>query len=137
MATKCVIVVNWNSGPYLRKCLRAVLNQSVPIEKIIVVDNASTDASLLVTEDLLPQVQLIQLTHNAGFAAGNNLAVKVADGCEWIAFLNPDAFPEPDWLERLRAFKFDAGVSLLKFGDIRRRARHARDRIYYRAVHGV
>jgi GT2 family glycosyltransferase len=103
MVTQCVIVVNWNSGPYLRKCLHAVLHQSVPIEKIIVVDNASTDASLLETEDLLPHVQLIQLPHNAGFAAGNNIAVKAAEGCEWIAFLNVDAFPEPDWLERLLA----------------------------------
>ena len=103
MVTKCLIVVNWNSGPYLRKCLHAVLHQSVPIEKIIVVDNASTDASLLEAEDLLPHVQLIRLPHNAGFAAGNNIAVKAAEGCEWIAFLNPDAFPEPDWLERLLA----------------------------------
>jgi GT2 family glycosyltransferase len=103
MVTRCVIVVNWNSGPYLRKCLLAVLNQSVPIEKIIVVDNASTDASLLEAEDLLPHVQLIRLPHNAGFAAGNNIAVKAAEGCEWIAFLNPDAFPEPNWLEQLLA----------------------------------
>jgi len=103
MATKCVIVVNWNSGSYLRKCLHAVLNQSVPIEKIIVVDNASTDASLLEAQDLLPHVQLIQLRYNAGFAAGNNIAVKAAEGCDWIAFLNPDAFPEPDWLEQLLA----------------------------------
>ncbi len=103
MVTKCVIVVNWNSGPYLRKCLHAVLNQSLPIEKIIVVDNASTDASLSEAEDVLPHVQLIRLPHNVGFAAGNNLAVKAAEGCEWIAFLNVDAFPEPDWLERLLA----------------------------------
>ena len=59
MVTKCVIVVNWNSGPYLRKCLHAVLHQSVSVEKIIVVDNASTDASLLEAEDLLPHLQLI------------------------------------------------------------------------------
>lgn len=103
MTTKCVIVVNWNAGSYLRKCLHAVLNQSIPIEKIIVVDNASTDASLLEAEDVLPHVQLIRLPHNAGFAAGNNIAVKAAEGCEWIAFLNPDAFPEPNWLERLLA----------------------------------
>ncbi len=103
MATNCVIVVNWNSGSYLRKCLRAVLNQSVPVEKIIVVDNASTDASLSEAEDLLPHVQLIRLPHNAGFATGNNLAVKAAEGCEWLAFLNVDAFPERDWLEQLLA----------------------------------
>ena len=98
MVTNCVIVVNWNSGSYLRKCLQAVLHQSVPIEKIIVVDNASTDGSLLEAEDLLPHVQLIRLPHNAGFAAGNNIAVKAAEGCEWLAFLNVDAFPESDWV---------------------------------------
>ncbi len=99
--TKCVIVVNWNSGPYLRKCLHAVLSQSVPVGKIIVVDNASSDASLLEAEGLLLHVQLIRLPHKTGFAACNNIAVKAAEGYEWIAFLNPDAFPEPDWLERL------------------------------------
>ena len=103
MVTKCVTVVNWNSGPYLRQCLHAVLHQSIPIEKIIVVDNASTDASLLEAEDLLSHVQLLRLPHNAGFAAGNNIAVKMAEGCEWLAFLNVDAFPEPDWLEQLLA----------------------------------
>ena len=39
---------------------------------------------------------------NAGFAAGNNAGVAAAD-CDWIALLNPDAFPEPEWLERLLA----------------------------------
>jgi len=62
-----VIIVNWNSGSYLRKCLHAVLNQSITIEKIIVVDNASTDASLLEAEDLLPHVQLVAIVNfNAG-----------------------------------------------------------------------
>ena len=98
-----VVVVNWNSGAYLNKCLEAVLLQTISIAKIVVVDNASTDSSLALAGELLPHVKLIQQSHNAGFAAGNNIAVKVAEGCEWIAFLNPDAFPEPDWLVRLLA----------------------------------
>lgn len=50
---------------------------------------------------MLSHVQLIRLPHNAGFAVGNNIAAKVVEGCEWVAFLNVDVFPEPDWLERL------------------------------------
>jgi GT2 family glycosyltransferase len=38
-----------------------------------------------------------------GFAAANNLAIRQVRGAEWIALLNPDAFPEPDWLSRLIA----------------------------------
>jgi glycosyltransferase involved in cell wall biosynthesis len=67
VASAAVIVVNWNSGRYLRKCLHAVLNQTIPVKKIIVVDNASTDASLLEAEDLLPHVQLVAIVNfNAG-----------------------------------------------------------------------
>ena len=41
------------------------------------------------------------MDHNLGFAAANNLAARRAGEVEWLALLNPDAFPEPDWLERL------------------------------------
>lgn len=98
-----VIVVNWNSGAYLKKCLDAVVLQTVPIAKIVIVDNASSDSSLAQAGELPARAQLIRLPKNSGFAAGNNLAVKAAEGCEWLAFLNVDAFPEPDWLERLLA----------------------------------
>ena len=40
---------------------------------------------------------------NLGFAAGNNLAVRMAEGCEWVALLNPDASPEARWLAELLA----------------------------------
>jgi len=66
-----------------------------------VVDNASQDGSCDRIPADFPDVTLIRLEHNIGFAAGNNLAVRRADGCEWIALLNPDAFPEPKWLESL------------------------------------
>jgi len=47
-------------------------------------------------------VQLIRLEDNLGFAAANNLAIKMCD-TEFVALLNPDAFPHPDWLEKLLA----------------------------------
>lgn len=98
-----VILVNWNSGSDLQKSLSALGDQVLQPRKILVVDNASTDRSLQGIEEQFPGVEVIRLRENTGFAAANNLAVRRAAGCEWIAFLNPDAFPRPDWLARLVA----------------------------------
>ncbi len=42
-----------------------------------------------------------RLKENIGFAAANNLAVAHVADCHWITLVNPDAFPEPEWLEKL------------------------------------
>jgi len=68
---------------------------------MIVVDNASTDGSADGLEERHRRVEVIRLAGNVGFAAGNNLAVRAADDCEWVALVNPDALPEPGWLEAL------------------------------------
>jgi GT2 family glycosyltransferase len=101
LSQAAVIVVNWNSGNDLEKCLIALKNQTRPPEQIIVVDNASSDDSLLGIEEKFPNVELIRLDDNTGFSHGNNLGVQKVRDCEWIAFLNPDAFAVPDWLENL------------------------------------
>jgi len=96
-----VIVVNWNSGNDLAKCLAALNNQTRPPREIIVVDNASTDDSLCGIEEKFAEVDLIRLDDNTGFSHANNLGVKKVRACDWIAFLNPDAFASSDWLETL------------------------------------
>jgi GT2 family glycosyltransferase len=98
-----VLIVNFNSGFLLRECLRHLQLQTRRPEQVIVVDNASTDASAAGLEQEYPDLDLVRLDHNAGFAAANNLAARRAEGVEWLALLNPDAFPQPDWLERLLA----------------------------------
>jgi GT2 family glycosyltransferase len=100
-ATVAVVVVNWNSGELLDRCLRALAGQTVRPARTIVVDNGSTDGSADALEQRFPEVEVLRLGENAGFARANNLAVARADGCEWVALLNPDAFPEPPWLEKL------------------------------------
>jgi GT2 family glycosyltransferase len=96
-----VVVVNWNSGQYLEKCLQNLNNQTVPPTRVLVVDNASTDCSMDGFEQRFSDWEFIHLEKNTGFAAANNLAVKQAVDCDWIAFLNPDAFAHIDWLEKL------------------------------------
>jgi GT2 family glycosyltransferase len=50
-----------------------------------------------------PATELVRLRSNVGFAAANNLAVRLAHDNPWVALLNPDAFPHPRWLEQLVA----------------------------------
>jgi GT2 family glycosyltransferase len=94
-----VVIVNWNGERFLERCLTALLAQTVTLHEIILLDNASTDGSLEIV-GRFPSVRLLAQNSNTGFARGNNLAINAAAaGCEWIAMLNPDAFPEPRWLE--------------------------------------
>jgi GT2 family glycosyltransferase len=96
-----VIIVNWNCGDLLRRCLSDLLRQTVPPERILVMDNGSSDGSAEMVAGL-PGVTVRMLGANLGFAAGNNRAFAECD-TEFVALLNPDAFPEPDWLEKLLA----------------------------------
>lgn len=98
-----VLIVNFNSGPLLGECLRHVCAQTRRPERVIVVDNASNDGSADWAECDYPGVAVVRLESNQGFAAANNLAARQAGEVDWLALLNPDAFPKPDWLERLLA----------------------------------
>jgi GT2 family glycosyltransferase len=64
------------------------------------VDNGSTDGSVDQIQKKYPDIKLICLSENLGFAAANNLGAREAQG-QWLCLLNNDAFPEPDWLENL------------------------------------
>ena len=102
MLTKVtVVIVNWNGDRFLERCLSALLAQTVAPHEIILVDNASSDASLDIVQRF-PSVRLLGQNENLGFARGNNLAIEAAAAeSQWIALLNPDAFVEPCWLETL------------------------------------
>ena len=98
-----VVIVNFNGGEVVERSLEALAAQTRAPDRTIVVDNASTDGSPDRIAERFPDVELIRLERNAGFAGGNNAGVRAADDCELVALLNPDAFPEPTWLERLLA----------------------------------
>jgi len=92
------IIVNYNSGHFLRRCVDSLLACTSDVE-IIVVDNASTDDSL---EGLAarPQVKLVLNQANKGFAAACNIGTAEAT-CDHLLFLNPDCSVEPETLSRL------------------------------------
>lgn len=94
-----VIIVNYNSGDRLERSLACLAAQTYRNFETIVIDNGSSDRSADCARHS-PAVAFIDAGRNLGFAAANNLAAKSARGA-WLAFLNPDAYPSPDWLERL------------------------------------
>ena len=101
MALYTLIIINWNSWDILSNCLMRLAVQTCRDFDVLVIDNASDtpppDGLLL----HCPNVTLIRNETNLGFAAANNQAIKMLEVSEWVVFLNPDAFPEPDWLEKL------------------------------------
>lgn len=97
-----VVVPNWNGRDLIDRCLESVRAQTVRDLEIIVVDNGSTDGSPEHLRRQHPDVRLVALAVNRGFAGGVNAGVRAARG-EFVALLNNDAWAAPDWLERLTA----------------------------------
>lgn len=97
-----IIMVTWNSRPYLFNCLSALSKQTMQGFELILADNGSTDNSVDKLESHWSGLQLFveYLNKNLGFAAANNIGARLARG-KWLVLLNADAFPEPDWLEKL------------------------------------
>lgn len=100
--TISVIIVAYQSGPTLTRCLADLRNQTFDDFEVLLVDNASPDRAPQAAAAADPTIRLIEAGANLGFAAGNNLAARAASG-RWLALLNPDAFASPDWLEQLVA----------------------------------
>ncbi len=114
-----IIVLNWNSLVYLKKCLGALRNQSHRAFEVFCIDNGSTDGSTewinSVNLDELVGVpaKKILLKKNIGFAAGMNKGIRESNG-KYIVPLNVDVFLEKDFLENAgKLFSENAGFQML------------------------
>jgi GT2 family glycosyltransferase len=96
-----VLIVNWNGGNLLDDCLASLERQTRRADRVIVVDNGSSDDSLARAGARLRDVEVLRLSANAGFARANNIAARAARDCDGLALLNPDAVAEPGWLAAL------------------------------------
>ena len=95
-----VVVVNYNSGAFLKGCVQSVLSQA---DEVIIVDNASTDDSLdqlIACFENEPGLKIIRNKANRGFAAGCNIGLSAATE-SYILFLNPDCVLGADSLQRM------------------------------------
>lgn len=101
MTRVTAVVVTYNRKALLRECLAALREQTRPVDRILVVDNASTDG----TGDMLREedVDVLTLPDNQGGAGGFHEGMKRAhaDGADWVWLMDDDTVVRPDALERL------------------------------------
>jgi GT2 family glycosyltransferase len=95
-----VVVVNYNGRRWLPACLGALAAQEGVDAETILVDNGSSDGSVALVQAEFPQVRVVALGENVGFAAGNNIGARATRG-RYLAFLNNDTEPARDWLAAL------------------------------------
>ena len=128
MSRYTLIIVNWNSWDILSRCLEKLQAQTFQHFNVLVIDNASDQAVPYGLLSRYSNITLIQNQSNLGFAAANNQAVALLDGSEWVVLLNPDAFPEPDWLQQLvGAAKENPGYSMFASRQLMEGNRHLLD----------
>jgi GT2 family glycosyltransferase len=99
MEQVAIIIPTWNKSALLAQALEKLAQQTFPVQRVIVVDNGSTDESVAVAKRAGAEV--ISLAANAGFAAAVNRGIREAAGMEWICVLNNDVTLAPDWLARI------------------------------------
>ena len=94
------VIVTYQSGDYLRRCLTAV---SRGHGDVTVVDTGSSDEEARLVRTEFPNVRLIERSRNDGFGSAANVGIAASDS-PWILLLNPDAWPEGDAIDRLVRF---------------------------------
>jgi len=103
-ATASVCIVTYNSGSDIKRCIQAVMRQTLPATRIVVVDNASSDDTCEIVRGIQePTVMLVDNRVNVGFAAGQNQAIRLADS-DYALVLNPDVELGEDYLARIVDF---------------------------------
>jgi N-acetylglucosaminyl-diphospho-decaprenol L-rhamnosyltransferase len=87
-----IVIVNWNAGPLLRKCIASIgaLGEELRrIGSVTIVDNASTDGSCDDLPDCDGRLAVVRCSENKGFARACNIGARSATG-RYVLFLNPD-----------------------------------------------
>ncbi|MHB8647660.1 MAG: glycosyltransferase family 2 protein [Thermomicrobiales bacterium] len=110
-ATISVIIVSYHGRHLLEPCLRALLAGSRLPDEVIVVDNASSDDTVVWLSNAYPTVRLYRSGVNLGFAAANNLGIRASAGTHLLT-LNNDTEIAPDALTKLAAVLDDAGPTV-------------------------
>ncbi len=107
MCTVAAVIPTWNRADLVRSVLANLSSQTRAPDRVIVVDNGSTDETQAVTREL--GAESIRLETNLGFAAAVNHGVKRAD-TDWVLILNNDVVLQPDWLARLLTSAAESGA---------------------------
>ena len=97
------VILNWNGWEDTIKCVESLQKVTYSHVTIVLVDNGSTDGSVERLSKRFPEVQLLSLPNNRGYAAGNNAGIRYAlnHGADYVLVLNNDTVVNPDFLSPL------------------------------------
>ncbi len=95
-----VAILSYNNSEFLQSYLPVLAEYSENKCRTYVIDNASTDDTKEVISDWFPEVELIELTKNYGFAEGYNRGIRILKE-DYIVLLNSDVLVTKNWLEPL------------------------------------
>ncbi|HEX5226471.1 MAG TPA: glycosyltransferase family 2 protein [Bryobacteraceae bacterium] len=98
-ARVAIVIPHWNRAELLAETLASLGAQTYPIDRVIVMDNGSTDHSAAVATRA--GAETIALGKNVGFAAAVNRGIEAARGSDYVGILNNDVTLREDWLARL------------------------------------
>jgi hypothetical protein len=99
-----IVIVNWNVCELLRRCLSSIKAHRGELSiEIIVVDNASSDDSVVMIRREFPEAHLVASPENLGYTRGNNLGAKEAQG-RYLLMLNPDTEIVGNALQQMMAY---------------------------------
>lgn len=96
-----VVIPNYNGKEYIDDCLKALEHQTRKPDRILVIDNGSTDLSADIVEEKYPEATLIRLQENTGFCGAVNLGIRESEGMDYVILLNNDTKVLPDFVKEL------------------------------------
>src|SRR5690242_4172602 len=94
-----IVIVNFNGGSKLERCVESIFRSTRDFE-LIVVDNGSKDGSESLIAERFPTVKVLRNRENLGFAKASNIGIRRAIA-RWIILLNPDTRVTSNWLDDL------------------------------------
>lgn len=95
-----IVVVNYNGRKFLNECLTSILESNYGNKEVILVDNASSDGSVQWVQKHFPEIRVLSLQTNLGFAGGANTGAEMARG-KYISILNEDMKVHKDFLNEI------------------------------------
>lgn len=104
-----VLFVNHNGGRTIHEAIRCVQRQTLPVKRILVVDNGSTDGSPAGIHELFPDVKVIGRQENQGPGRARNLGLSLAE-TELVLWVDDDIYLAPDCLEKMTAAYLETGA---------------------------
>ncbi|WP_433967723.1 glycosyltransferase family 2 protein [Tunturiibacter gelidiferens] len=103
-ATVGVVTVTYNSDRFFDEYIAALNAQTYSADLVVIVDSGSTQPEFLERAGAYSMPVEILREKNVGVCVGNNIGWRRVRGFDYILFLNPDAFPAPDFIEKAVAF---------------------------------